>query len=247
LQPLKKTGTANDYSAAALVGEAPAGFYLLHVWRERVEFLILKRKIVELATAWKPGAVLVEDKASGQSLIQELRSTNLPVLPIRVDTDKESRAHAVSPLVEAGRLFLPPKAPWLADVLDEVTNFPSAPHDDQVDALVQALGWLRHQGGGNNFIEYLRLSLGEPAPSEPEKPLPWAHDKPPGTDNPLIEAYQRALADGATLLKSRCASCREAIAPGAVYVDDGARRWHKGRRPPFGFAAQAGLNRARPA
>jgi predicted phage terminase large subunit-like protein len=102
-----KAGAANDYSAAVVIGEAPAGCYLLHVWRERVEFPALKRKVIELAQTWRPGAVLVEDKASGQSLIQELRSTNLPVLPIRVDTDKESRAHAVSPLVEAGRLFLP--------------------------------------------------------------------------------------------------------------------------------------------
>jgi hypothetical protein len=70
----------------------------------------------------------------------------LPVLPIRPGGDKVSRASAASPLVEAGKVFLPEKAEWLADFMDEVTSFPSSPHDDMVDAMTQALNWLRGSG-----------------------------------------------------------------------------------------------------
>jgi predicted phage terminase large subunit-like protein len=51
---------------------------------------------------------------SGQSLIQELkRDTRLPIMPIKVDSDKLSRAYAVTPSIETGRIFLPESAPWL--------------------------------------------------------------------------------------------------------------------------------------
>jgi predicted phage terminase large subunit-like protein len=51
---------------------------------------------------------------SGQSLIQELkRDTRLPIMPIKVDSDKLSRAYAVTPSIETGRVFLPESAPWL--------------------------------------------------------------------------------------------------------------------------------------
>jgi predicted phage terminase large subunit-like protein len=76
-----------------------------------------------------------------------LRSeTRLPILPVKTLGDKIARAHACSPLVESGRVFLLESAPWLRDFLDEVTSFPAAPHDDQVDALTMALNYLReHQ------------------------------------------------------------------------------------------------------
>jgi len=57
--------------------------------------------------------------------------------------DKVSRANAVSPMVESGRVVLPLEGAWLADFIEEITSFPAAPHDDQVDALCQALSHLR--------------------------------------------------------------------------------------------------------
>lgn len=80
-------------------------------------------------------------------MIQSLKSeTNLPILPVRPLGDKTSRAHSVSPLVEAGRVALNQGAPWLADFLDEITSFPASVHDDQVDALCQGLAWLSGVG-----------------------------------------------------------------------------------------------------
>lgn len=103
-----KTGTENDYSALTTWGVTDIGYFLLSFWRGRAEFPELKRQVSSQAEQWKPHAILVEDKASGQSLIQELRlATKFPVLPIKVDGDKRARAEAVTPLFEAGRIFRP--------------------------------------------------------------------------------------------------------------------------------------------
>lgn len=99
-----------------------------------------------LAEQWKPAQILVEDRASGQSAIQELRfSTCLPITPIKVDTDKVSRAQCVTPLIEAGKVFLPEGAPWVNDFIDELAAFPKGAHDDCVDSLTQALNHLRRK------------------------------------------------------------------------------------------------------
>ncbi len=153
-----KAGASNDYSVATVWGEAKTGYYLLDMFRARVEFPELQRVAESLAAKWNPSSVLVEDKASGQSLIQSLqRETKLPVLPVKVSTDKESRAHACTPLVESGRVFLPDGAPWLADYLDEMSSFPAAPHDDMVDSTTQALNHMRGQPFGGLLAYYLSL------------------------------------------------------------------------------------------
>jgi predicted phage terminase large subunit-like protein len=139
-----KTGQSNDSSVIAVVSEAKTGFHIRLVSRGRWEFPELKRQAVALAEIWRPHAVLIEDAASGQSLVQALKAeTRLPILPVKPQGDKVPRAHAVSPLVESGRVSVPPAAPWLADFLDELTSFPAAAHDDMVDAFAQALNWMR--------------------------------------------------------------------------------------------------------
>ena len=101
-----KKGTENDFSVCTTWGVAGDGYYLLHLWRGRVEFPELKRMVASLAEHWKPNAILIEDKASGQSLIQELKlSTALPLIPVKVDSDKQTRAQAVTPQIEAGKSF----------------------------------------------------------------------------------------------------------------------------------------------
>jgi predicted phage terminase large subunit-like protein len=151
-----KTGAENDYSVLETFGQGRDGYYLLHVWRGKVEFPELKRQVLGLADAWVPHELLVEDKASGQSLIQELqRDSRLPIRPVQVDRDKISRAQAVTPLVEAGKVFLPKSAPWLADFIEELASFPKGSHDDQVDAFTQALNHLRG-GAGQGLLDYYR-------------------------------------------------------------------------------------------
>ena len=128
-------------------GEGATGYYLLSLWRDRVEFPRLKQAVVNMAAQWKPRWVLVEDAASGQSLIQKLKnSTALPIKPVKVDRDKVARASSVTPLLESGRVHLPSGAPWLVDFLNEHSSFDKGTHDDIVDTTTQALNFLRGRG-----------------------------------------------------------------------------------------------------
>jgi predicted phage terminase large subunit-like protein len=141
-----KKGSESSFSVCTTWGLAENGYFLLSVWRGRVEFPELRRTLIALAEQWKPSAILVEDRASGQSLLQELKSaTSLPVLAVKVDSDKLSRAQAVTPLVEAGKVFVPESAPWLEDYIDELAAFPMGNYDDAVDSTTQALNYFRER------------------------------------------------------------------------------------------------------
>ena len=179
-----KSGAANDYSAAVVLGVANNGFFILDVWRDRVEFPALERMVVALAERWRPERILIEDKASGMSLLQALRlNSRLPLTPIRIDADKVSRAHSCSPSVEAGNVLLPEAAPWLADFLDEVSTFPAGAHDDQVDALSQVLNFVRAEGGEHGIASFYRGMAERQARGEPE----------PEPDNEMWDVYQREM------------------------------------------------------
>ncbi len=138
-----KDKTKNDYSVCTVWGEALNGYYLLDIWRGKVEFPELKRIAIALYERDTPNAVLVEDAASGQSLIQELqRNTRIPVLPVKVDKNKVARANAATPLIAAGKVFLPEFAPWLFDYIEELSAFPNGEYDDQVDSTTQGLNYM---------------------------------------------------------------------------------------------------------
>jgi predicted phage terminase large subunit-like protein len=91
--------------------------------------------------------VLVEQAGSGLSLIQDLqRSSDLNVIGIVPKQDKATRLMSVSAMIEAGRVLVPKDAPWLAEFRRELTMFPNARHDDQVDSLSQFLKWFDQPG-----------------------------------------------------------------------------------------------------
>jgi predicted phage terminase large subunit-like protein len=132
---------------------------LLDCWAEKVEFPELKKVAQQQFDKWKPHVVYVEDKASGQSLIQELkRETRIPIRAVKVDRDKYARACAVSPIVESGKVFVPKNERWVMRFIDEMAAFPQGSYDDIVDSTSQALDRLSHytrtldtwrSGGGN--------------------------------------------------------------------------------------------------
>ena len=129
------------------------GLWLIDLWRSQVGFPELKAQAKVMAAKHHPDSFLIEDKASGQSLIQELeRDTTFPVVKVKVSTDKSTRGHAAAPSWEAGRIWLPEDAPWVADFLAELYAFPQGKKDDQVDTLTQLIqhailddndGWLQ--------------------------------------------------------------------------------------------------------
>jgi predicted phage terminase large subunit-like protein len=147
-----------DYSVMIELGQFDRGVMVLSCLRKRLEYPQLKQAAVQLAALGGISAVLIEDKASGQSLVQDLQqSTSLPVKPIKVDTDKVTRAHVVVPTVEAGRIFAPADAPWLNDFLTELAAFPKGVHDDQVDAFTQGVTYLI--GFERNIEKWVALGL----------------------------------------------------------------------------------------
>jgi len=135
-----KKNQENDYSVCTTWLVTPSAYYLIDMWRGRVEFPELKKKVVELYKLHKVNEILIEDKASGQSLIQELqRNTRLPVKVIKVESDKVSRVHSVTPLIEAGKVMLPKNKHWLKTFTDESEEFPNGEFDDIVDTVSQFL------------------------------------------------------------------------------------------------------------
>ena len=167
-----KKGAENDFSVCTTWGVTDSGYYLLHVWRGRVEFPELKRLVASLAEEWKPDVVLIEDRASGQSIIQELKaSSRVPVIPVRADSDKVARAQSVTSLIEAGKVFLPESAPWLPEFINEMAAFPNGVHDDAVDSTTQALNYLRRESS----LSYLELldRVNDTASREPDNEELW--------------------------------------------------------------------------
>ena len=147
---------SGDYSVCTTWGVNNNGYYLLALWRGRADFPRLKGQVGQHAQEWEPSAIYVEDCASGQSLIQELRrASTFPVIPVKVDRDKLSRAEAITPMFEAGRVFFPAEAPWRSELEDELASFPAGAHDDQVDSVTMALNCLRESAyaGGPPIIK----------------------------------------------------------------------------------------------
>lgn len=161
LDTAQKTGAQNDYSAGVVIGATGNSYFVLDLWRERVEYPDLKKRVVGLCAKWRPSLVLIEDKASGISLIQTLKKeTGLPIKGIPVDRDKISRASGVTGHIESGLVYLPKDADWLDDFLDELSGFPASAHDDITDAFVHGLNFLYN--GNIDVRAYARI-LGDPA------------------------------------------------------------------------------------
>jgi len=149
-----KTKEENDYTACITMVVTKTGYYITDVWRFKVEAPELKRAVIQQYHKELPTAVIVEDKASGQGLIQEIkRETSIPIIGIQVSGDKKERLNAQSPTIEAGKVYLPENAGWVVDFVDELSAFPSGRHDDQIDALSQLLKYAKEKGQQKAYME----------------------------------------------------------------------------------------------
>tara|TARA_R110000751_G_scaffold49027_3_gene109393 strand:+ start:523 stop:1962 length:1440 start_codon:yes stop_codon:yes gene_type:complete len=118
---------------------------VLDMWYDRVTYPELRKIAQESYYEYEPDAVLIEKKASGQSLLQDLRMAGIPVLEYSPDRDKEARAHASSALLEDGRIWFPSNKKWAKNLIDICAAFPAGDNDDIVDTCTQA--WLRLRKG----------------------------------------------------------------------------------------------------
>lgn len=136
----------HDRSACLTIGQAanPRRYYLLDLYVARLIFPDLNRAAEAQYDKWEPDRVIIEDKSSGISLIQQLRrDTKVPIRAVKAIDDKVTRAHTVTGVMEAGQVLIPRHASWLADFLKEVGDFPNGAHDDIVDVLVHGLRFLK--------------------------------------------------------------------------------------------------------
>jgi predicted phage terminase large subunit-like protein len=148
-QVLQSWDTANkdtelaNFSVCTTWGIKDKQLFLLDVFRRKLEFPDLKRAVTELAALHRSTIVLIEDKASGTSLIQELRADNFSLAQAApdLDGDKVMRLRAQTAKIEGGFVLFPNEAHWLDDYLRELVSFPNAKNDDQVDSTVFALAW----------------------------------------------------------------------------------------------------------
>ena len=147
-----------DYSVITTWGvfypdqDSGPNIILLGVRKGRWDFPELKRVAKEEYDHWRPDNVLIEAKATGITLQQELRRVGIPVSMYspggrRVGQDKISRAHSVAPMLEAGMVWAP-YTDWAEELVEECAAFPNGDNDDMVDSTTQAL--MRFRTG--NFV-----------------------------------------------------------------------------------------------
>jgi predicted phage terminase large subunit-like protein len=142
------TGGQNDYSACTTWLTHKNDAYLLHVYRGRLEYPELRRKVIALATEHNATTVLIENAGPGMNLLQDLRAA-MPQgmtrpIGVKPEGSKVDRMAAQSAKIEAGHVHLPNSAPWLGEFLTELLSFPNGRHDDQVDSVSQFLRWLQN-------------------------------------------------------------------------------------------------------
>jgi predicted phage terminase large subunit-like protein len=143
-----------DYSAIVVFGvwnndedDGQPNLMLLDAYRERMEFPVLKERLLEYYEEWEPDSVIIEKKASGAPLIYEMRRMGVPVgefTPTR-GNDKITRLNAVADIFASGKVWAP-QTRWADELIDEVASFPSGRHDDFVDCVSLAL--MRFRQGG---------------------------------------------------------------------------------------------------
>ena len=131
-------------------GGSGPNLILLDSKKGRWDFPELKQEALDNYKFWEPDTVIIEAKASGTPLTQELRNMGIPVVnftPSR-GNDKVMRAHSIAPLFEAGMVWAPDEM-WAEELIEEVAAFPNGEHDDLVDSMTQAL--MRYRQG--NFVQ----------------------------------------------------------------------------------------------
>jgi predicted phage terminase large subunit-like protein len=127
-------------------GDSPQ-VILLDAFKDRMAFPELKTIALKHWKEWQPDAFIIEKKAAGAPLIQELRNMGIPVQEFSPSrgNDKMVRLNAVSDLFTSGKIWAPDTR-WAREVIEEVASFPVGEHDDYVDTTSQAL--LRYRQGG---------------------------------------------------------------------------------------------------
>lgn len=148
-----KDTKTSDFVAIGVWGRVGPDCFLRDQVCDRLSFPETLKKILEIIAAYPNARLrLIEDKANGPAVISVLRAKVPGIVEVNPQGGKEARAHAVAPFVEAGNVYVPLHAPWVHAYMEEMTSFPKAAHDDQVDETTQALLRLSQTGGNLEFL-----------------------------------------------------------------------------------------------
>jgi predicted phage terminase large subunit-like protein len=172
-----KATELSDFSVCTTWGIKGKDLYLLGVFRRRLEYPALKRAVREQQTLFDANVVLIEDKASGTQLIQELIAEGCySVTRYQPDCEKIMRLHAQTAMIENGFVHIPETASWLAEYLHEISVFPKGKHDDQVDSTAQFLDWFKKPFPSQGIYEYYRQCAQEAEQCRKPQPVQttWA-------------------------------------------------------------------------
>lgn len=137
----------SDFSVCTTWGFRDNVWHLLDLYRGRLDYPDLLRRVYQMKDVWHPDVVLIEKAATGIPLLQQCReSIGRHCVPIQPTLDKEIRFNAACAKIEAGQVLLPRDAKWLSDLKRELQSFPRGRHDDQVDSVSQFLNWTAGRG-----------------------------------------------------------------------------------------------------
>jgi predicted phage terminase large subunit-like protein len=139
------TGDANDYSVCTTWWIIKADYYLVDVFRDRLEYPDLRRKLASLAAKHGAGTILIEKASSGITLLQDSPQGMPRPIGRKPEGSKVDRMVAQSHKIEAGHVLLPKEADWLDTFLHELLAFPTGGYDDQIDSVSQFLKWSSSQ------------------------------------------------------------------------------------------------------
>jgi predicted phage terminase large subunit-like protein len=203
-----KATELSSYSVCTTWGVVGKKAYLLHVLRRRMEYPELKRAVREQMPMFEASVVLIENKASGMQLLQELIHEGAHgVTAYEPEGDKIMRMHAQTAMIENGFVYLPKKAPWLTEYLHELSTFPNSKHKDQVDSTSQFLDWFKRASQEPAMLTFVRMQLAErlhvegkpddeiarKVESTPEEVKAWREEQK-NAGQELLDIYNRTSA-----------------------------------------------------
>jgi predicted phage terminase large subunit-like protein len=143
IDPGQKGGPTNSFSVIQVWAPKDGAHLLLDQWREQASYREFRSEVRLFILKYRPSVVLIEGTGQGPALSSDIKPQNgMEIVVITPSGDKVERLRKYRRIIRDGLVQLPQNAPWSHEFLNEATQFPYGPFDDQMDALSQYLNWV---------------------------------------------------------------------------------------------------------
>jgi predicted phage terminase large subunit-like protein len=143
IDPGQKGGPANSFSVIQVWAPRDGADLLLDQWREQTTYREFRSQTWRFIRKYRPSVVLIEDTGQGPALISEIKQQNgMELVPVTPVGDKVERLRNHRRAIRRGLVQLAHPTRWYHDFIEEATQFPYGPFDDQIDAVSQYLDWI---------------------------------------------------------------------------------------------------------